>query len=202
MNRQRKYLTREEVQHLLAVTGNRIRDCCMIKMCFIHGLRVSELTGLRLENYDPLSQKIHIRRLKGGGSTTHPILPEVALLLHRWLCERNQSPGRHTPWLFTSRSGGRLSRQRVYQLIRDYGAFAKLPLLIHPHMLRHACGYGLAENGNDTRLIQDYLGHRNIRHTVLYTAGNAERFAHAWSEQKHRQAVSPTVTKAHTTLTE
>ncbi|WP_275284819.1 tyrosine-type recombinase/integrase, partial [Escherichia coli] len=49
-----------------------------------------------------------------------------------------------------------------------------------PHMLRHACGYELAERGADTRLIQDYLGHRNIRHTVRYTASNAARFAGLW----------------------
>ncbi|WP_279616106.1 tyrosine-type recombinase/integrase [Kosakonia oryziphila] len=47
-------------------------------------------------------------------------------------------------------------------------------------MLRHACGYALAELGNDTRLIQDYLGHRNIQHTVLYTAANSARFKNAW----------------------
>ncbi|ECZ4168724.1 tyrosine-type recombinase/integrase, partial [Salmonella enterica] len=54
---------------------------------------------------------------------------------------------------------------------------------IHPHMLRHACGYALANQGMDTRLIQDYLGHRNIRHTVLYTASNVERFRKVWQNQ-------------------
>ncbi|WP_273831274.1 tyrosine-type recombinase/integrase, partial [Serratia bockelmannii] len=66
------------------------------------------------------------------------------------------------PWLFLSQRGTRLSRQRFYQLLRRYGERAGLPLPLHPHMLRHACGYNLAERGNDTRLIQDYLGHRNI----------------------------------------
>ncbi|WP_273830911.1 tyrosine-type DNA invertase [Serratia bockelmannii] len=184
--RQRNYLTKEEIDFLLSATGNsyfQIRDYCMIQMCFIHGLRVSELTGLTLDDYDPLSQKIHIRRLKGGFSTTHPLLPEEVIILQSWLEARKILPGHKSPWLFISRHGGRLSRQRFYQLLRNYGVIASLPLLINPHMLRHACGYGLAENGNDTRLIQDYLGHRNIRHTVLYTAANSERFIYAWKRK-------------------
>ncbi|ECH5906058.1 tyrosine-type recombinase/integrase, partial [Salmonella enterica] len=55
-----------------------------------------------------------------------------------------------------------------------------LGLAIHPHMLRHACGYALANQGLDTRLIQDYLGHRNISHTVRYTASNPDRFKKVW----------------------
>jgi len=57
---------------------------------------------------------------------------------------------------------------------------AGLPLHAHPHMLRHACGYALADQGADTRLIQDYLGHRNIQHTVRYTASNPARFQRLW----------------------
>jgi type 1 fimbriae regulatory protein FimB len=55
-----------------------------------------------------------------------------------------------------------------------------MPLLAHPHMLRHACGFALADQGADTRLIQDYLGHRNIQHTVKYTATNPARFEKLW----------------------
>ena len=73
-----------------------------------------------------------------------------------------------------------LSRQQAYRIIRDAGIEAGTVTQTHPHMLRHACGYELAERGADTRLIQDYLGHRNIRHTVRYTASNAARFAGLW----------------------
>ncbi|MBH2766594.1 tyrosine-type recombinase/integrase [Serratia marcescens] len=181
----RNYLTTEEIQHLLAVPREgkfQTRDYCMIHMCFIHGLRVSELTGMLLTDYDPHAKKLLVRRLKGGLSTVHPILAEENIMLQRWLHERRQLPGYDTPWLFITRQGGRLSRQRFYQLLRRSGTHAQLPLRVHPHMLRHACGYELAENGNDTRLIQDYLGHRNIRHTVHYTAANAERFIKAWQK--------------------
>ena len=181
--KKRKYLTWEEVHHLLHTISQSavpLRDYCMIYMTFLHGLRVSELTGLTLDDYDPRSQKLYIRRLKGGLITTHPLLPEESHVLSQWLKQRQRLPGSDLPWLFLSRQGGRLSRQRLYALIRQYGINAQLPIGIHPHMLRHACGYALADRGNDTRLIQDYLGYRNIRHTVAYTASNAERFSRAW----------------------
>ncbi|EMF6668127.1 tyrosine-type DNA invertase [Serratia marcescens] len=190
----RKYLTGEEVRSLLlTISRERVsyRDYCMVSMAFLHGLRVSELTGLKVTDYDPLSKKIHIRRLKGGLSTSHPLLPEESAALEQWLAERETFPGHLLPWLFLSRQGKRLSRQRFYQLLKEYGQEAQLPLPIYPHMLRHACGYNLAERGNDTRLIQDYLGHRNIRHTVLYTAANAERFNGAWLKGNEGMPVSP-----------
>jgi len=68
----------------------------------------------------------------------------------------------------------------VLETIRKYGELAGLPLPAHPHMLRHACGFALADQGADTRLIQDYLGHRDIRHTVIYTATNPARFERLW----------------------
>lgn len=182
--KQRKYLTSDEVFSLLQEIKSDIishRDYCMIYMAYIHGLRASELTGLKLSDYDPLSRKLRITRLKGGFSTIHPVLEEEHFLLQHWLAQRARYAQQDTPWLFITRTGQRFSRQRIYTLVRQYGDAAQLPVRVHPHMLRHACGYSLAERGNDTRLIQDYLGHRNIRHTVIYTASNAERFNTAWN---------------------
>lgn len=182
----RKYLSGSEISLLLQTvltSSPSYRDYCMIRMAFIHGLRVSELISLRVEDYEPITMKIHIRRLKGGFSTIHPLLPDENQTLQRWLMERENWPGNTLPWLFLSRYGDHMSRQRFYQLLRRYGEKAGLPLQVHPHMLRHACGFGLAERGNDTRLIQDYLGHRNIRHTVRYTAANAARFTTAWTKK-------------------
>jgi len=73
-----------------------------------------------------------------------------------------------------------LDRRTVWALLRNYGKMAGLELEVHPHMLRHACGFALADQGADTRLIQDYLGHRSIQHTVLYTAANPARFGKLW----------------------
>jgi type 1 fimbriae regulatory protein FimB len=63
---------------------------------------------------------------------------------------------------------------------RKFAEKGKLPVPVHPHVLRHACGFALADQGADTRLIQDYLGHRNIQHTVRYTATNPARFEKLW----------------------
>jgi type 1 fimbriae regulatory protein FimB len=75
-------------------------------------------------------------------------------------------------------------------MLQAYGKQAGLAVAAHPHMLRHACGYALADNGADTRVIQDYLGHRNIQHTVLYTAANSGRFKHLWKKEKAEENVT------------
>ncbi|WP_235423980.1 tyrosine-type recombinase/integrase [Citrobacter koseri] len=180
----RLYLTQQEVISLLdATSGKRhhVRDKSMILLGFLHGLRVSELTGLTLEDVDIHAGRLCIRRLKNGLSTIHPLQPVARELLAQWLPIRNTYSRKENNWLFLSAMGNRLSRQRFYTLIRNYARISGIPDYTHPHMLRHACGYELAEQGMDTRLIQDYLGHRNIRHTLHYTAANAARFSRVWN---------------------
>ncbi|MCM7587700.1 tyrosine-type DNA invertase [Enterobacter chuandaensis] len=182
----RKHLTLAEIERLLSVvrqSKNAVRDECMILMCFFHGLRVSELTRLKLSDIDLDGGHIYIRRLKKGLCTMHPLRPEEAVYLRNWLSCRQRWKGADSGWLFLSRLGSALTRQHFYLLFKQYGMAAGLTIAIHPHMLRHACGYALADNGADTRLIQDYLGHKNIRHTVIYTAANAERFSGIWEKK-------------------
>ena len=81
---------------------------------------------------------------------------------------------------FVSEQRRPLHRSTVNLLLKTYSIAASLPLIAHPHMLRHACGFALADQGADTRLIQDFLGHRNIQHTVKYTATNPARFEKLW----------------------
>jgi type 1 fimbriae regulatory protein FimB len=81
---------------------------------------------------------------------------------------------------FVSERRSPLSRKTVWAAICTYGKKAELSVPAHPHMLRHACGFALADQGADTRLIQDFLGHRNIQHTVMYTATNPARFEKLW----------------------
>lgn len=188
---QRLYLTLMEVQQVfLAMEGSRhcIRNRCMILMCFIHGFRVSELTGIKVSDIDFHSKKIYIRRLKNGLCTIHPLHPKEFSLLNNWMELRNKYDKKKNGYLFLSSGGGRLSRQQFYKLLQRYGTLAEISVHIHPHMLRHACGFELAEQGLDTRLIQDYLGHKNIRHTVHYTASNAARFANAWQSDILQEA--------------
>ena len=179
---ERKHLTGLEVDKLLAaVKGARheARDRCLVLLLFRHGLRVSEACGMKLSQVDSESRVLHVARLKQGLSTTHPLRTDELRLIKAWLKERAVLAPLGESF-FVSERRGRLNRKTVWASIRRYGELAGLPLPAHPHMLRHACGFALADQGADTRLIQDYLGHRNIQHTVRYTATNPARFEKLW----------------------
>jgi type 1 fimbriae regulatory protein FimB len=85
-----------------------------------------------------------------------------------------------SPWMFTSRTGLVLTRDGVTKALAAISAITKLEIKFHHHMMRHSCGYALAAKGADTRLIQEYLGHRSIEHTVTYTALDSARFENLW----------------------
>jgi type 1 fimbriae regulatory protein FimB len=178
----RKHLTAGEVEKLLAATKgtrNESRDRCLLLLMFRHGLRVSEACGLMLSQVDTESRVLHVARLKQGLSTTHPLRGDELRAIKAWLVERaKMQPEGDT--FFISERRGALSRKTAWLMIRHYGELAGLPVEAHPHMLRHACGFALADQGADTRLIQDYMGHRNIQHTVRYTATNPARFERLW----------------------
>ena len=179
---ERRHLTGLEVAKLLAATKgarHEARDRCLILLMFRHGLRVSEAVGLKLSDVDLEGRSVHVKRLKRGLSTTHPLRGDELRVVKAWLTERlRMKPAGKT--LFVSERRQPLSRKTAWALIRDYGKDAGLGVASHPHMLRHACGYALADQGADTRLIQDYLGHRHIQHTVRYTATNPARFERLW----------------------
>lgn len=181
---QRKHLTPSEVERLLEVAlqgNNPERDYCLIRICFTHGCRVSEINSRKISDIDLKENNIYVHRLKNGFSTTQPLLKIEVIALKKWLSVRKGYRNSDSDWLFLSRKGNPLSRQRIYKLMRQFSELAGLDINAHPHMLRHACGFALADRGVDTRLIQDYLGHRNIQHTVLYTASNPLRFKEVWS---------------------
>ena len=176
----RKYITKDEVDKVLNNIGsglNAIRDHCIITMCYIHGFRASELCSLKLYDVDLVSGTIQINRLKNGLSTVHPLQLREKECIMAWLKVRSgYLRSVEEQFLFLSRFGKVLSRKQLYKMMRIYGEKAGLAIPLHPHMLRHSCGFALADAGKDTRLIQDYLGHKNIMHTVLYTASNPKRF--------------------------
>ncbi|EPG8312624.1 tyrosine-type DNA invertase [Klebsiella aerogenes] len=191
--KKRNFLTQNEIESLLNAANSgphAARNYCLTLLCFIHGFRASEICRLRISDIDLRSKCIYIHRLKKGFSTTHPLLNKEIQALKRWLDIRDEYPQSTSEWLFLSRKGNPLSRQQFYQIISASGDQAGLPLEIHPHMLRHSCGFALANMGIDTRLIQDYLGHRNIRHTVWYTASNAGRFYGIWDNSREKQRIS------------
>lgn len=190
--KERLYITRREVQMLIQATSdsiNKERDCCMITFGYVHGLRVSELTGLKTDDIDFHGNSVHIRRLKGGFSTIHPVTHLEKKAIADWMSVRADYVSGESPWLFLTRRGNRMTRQQFYKLLKRYGKKAGLTIRPNPHMLRHGCGFALADQGMDTRLIQDYLGHKNIRHTVHYTAGNAARFSAVWKEVREEECI-------------
>jgi type 1 fimbriae regulatory protein FimB len=178
----RKHLVSAEVDKLIAATKgsrNEARDRCLLLLMFRHGLRVSEACGLQLSQVDTESRVLHVERLKKGLSTTHPLRIDEIRVIKTWLVERKRlNPVEDS--FFVSERRTPLNRKTAWVAIRDYGEKAGLAVPAHPHMLRHACGFALADQGADTRLIQDFLGHRNIQHTVMYTATNPARFEKLW----------------------
>ncbi|MGJ7854349.1 tyrosine-type DNA invertase, partial [Escherichia coli] len=181
-NKKRNFLTHSEIESLLkaANTGpHAARNYCLTLLCFIHGFRASEICRLRISDIDLKAKCIYIHRLKKGFSTTHPLSNKEVQALKNWLSIRTSTCMLRASGYFYLVREIRF-RQHFYHIISTSGGNAGLSLEIHPHMLRHSCGFALANMGIDTRLIQDYLGHRNIRHTVWYTASNAGRFYGIW----------------------
>lgn len=177
--RSREYLTERELEALmLAARRNRHghRDATMILVAFRHGLRAAEVVDLRWDQVDFRTATLHVRRVKGGSPGTHPILGDELRALRR--VERDQKP--KSTFVFSSEHGAPFTTAGFARMIERIGEAAKLGYKAHPHMLRHACGFALANKGHDTRALQAYLGHRNIQHTVRYTELAPDRFKDFW----------------------
>ena len=176
--RGRDFLGEAEIDRLLkaAKRGRHgVRDHLLLLLLFRHGLRVSEAIALRCSDVDLDQARLWISRLKNGLSVEQPIAGDELRAIRRWLALREDT----LPWLFVSERKQPLARQAVNYIVARAGEQAKLGH-IHPHMLRHSCGFALANKGHDLRLIQDYLGHRDPRHTAHYTRTAAGRFEGLW----------------------
>jgi type 1 fimbriae regulatory protein FimB/type 1 fimbriae regulatory protein FimE len=175
--RPREHLTEREVEKLIEATkGNRWpqRDSTMILLTFRHGLRASELCGLQWSDVEFESGTLHLRRAKGGATATHPLLGDELRALRALKREAK------SPFIFVSERGAPFSVAGLQKLVERAGIEAKLPFKVHPHMLRHATGFALANKGTDTRTLQAYLGHRSIQSTVRYTELAPGRFKNLW----------------------
>jgi type 1 fimbriae regulatory protein FimB/type 1 fimbriae regulatory protein FimE len=177
--RTRKYLTEAEVERLMKAASKHSRhghrDAAMILIGFRHGLRAAELCDLMWSQVELAMGRLHVRRLKSGTPTTHPMQGDEIRALRR--LQREQEASSH---VFSSERGGPMTPKAFHALFGRIGAWAKMPFPIHPHMLRHGCGYALANAGHDTRSLQAYLGHKNIQHTVRYTELAPDRFKNFW----------------------
>lgn len=180
--RSREYLTPKEVDALMDAAKNTgrhgHRDATLILIAYRHGFRVSELVALRWDQVDLGEGLLHVSRIKNGSPSTHPLRgPEIRAL------RRLKREYAASPYVFTTERRGPLTASTAYKVIARAGERAKLAFPVHPHMLRHVCGFTGIHNGHDTRALQHYLGHKNIQHTVRYTELAADRFNGFWKDR-------------------
>lgn len=179
--RSREYLNHHEVEELRKA-ARRVgrqghRDDTLILIAFRHALRIGELIALRWDQVDLKVGQLHVKRLKNGLPSTHP-LRGIELRALRELKRAHPN----SAYVFVSERNAPLAARTVRQIIARAGSQAKLGFTVHPHMLRHSTGFYLANEGQDTRAIQSYMGHSNIKNTVIYTELSPKRFNKFWSD--------------------
>ena len=171
----RRYLRPDEAHRLIEAAGQRgrypFRDTVLVRLVYRHGLRAKEAVAMRWSQIGLEAGVIHVARLKGSNDSTHTLDRDELRDLRKL---RQQVTGLYG---FETERGGPLSVDALQYIVREAGKLAGLDVEAHPHMLRHAAGYMLANAGTDTRLIQAFLGHRDIRHTAHYTAIAPKRLA-------------------------
>ncbi|APU11614.1 tyrosine-type recombinase/integrase [Cellulophaga lytica] len=176
--RSKNFLSNTEVKDLLEASKQSrypIRNYLLLLMMYRHGLRVSEVINLKLTDVNLKESRLWVERLKNSLSVEHPIVGDELRAIKRYLRSRKDN----LPWLFINERNLPLTRQAVNYIVK--AAADKTDIKnVHPHTLRHSCGFYLANKGYDLRLIQDYLGHRDPKHTVNYTRVVSSRFEKLW----------------------
>jgi type 1 fimbriae regulatory protein FimB/type 1 fimbriae regulatory protein FimE len=151
------------------------RDATLILVAYRNGLRAVEICDLEWSQVEfDRGATLHVRRAKNGKPAAHPIRGDELRALRE--LQRQTKGG----YVFETERGTPFTTDGVNRLVKRIGERAGFPLKVHVHMLRHACGYALANAGHDTRAIQDWLGHRAIQHTARYTELSQERFRDFW----------------------
>ena len=177
-HRPREYLTETEVDRLIEAARKRgrngARDVAAILLAYRHGLRAQELCQLRWSQIDLRHGRLHVNRAKGGQESVHPLRgPELRAL---------RPLQGNSPYVFVTEGGTPVTTAWFLRMVQRTGRAAKLPFSVHPHQLRHATGYKLANDGHDTRSLAHYLGHRNLQSTARYTALSPDRFSKFWND--------------------
>lgn len=173
--RSREYLEADEVYTLIEAAGKRgrhkERDRCLLLLMFRHGLRAQEAANLKWDAVMLKSKVLCVNRLKGSKSGNHPLQPDE---LEAVIAVKNLYP--ESIFVFAGERGKQLSVDAIEKIVTRAATSVGIQIKVHPHMLRHSCGFFMANKGTPTRDIQDWLGHASIHNTVIYTAQNSKRF--------------------------
>jgi type 1 fimbriae regulatory protein FimB/type 1 fimbriae regulatory protein FimE len=161
--RSREHLTEAEIERLMTVArhGGRYghRNATAILVAFRHGLRPSELVDLQWDQIDFVHKTIRLNRVKNGTGSTHYLSNSELRALRR--LQRDNPPWPHV--FVSERGGGPVTTAWFRKMMARLGERARMPFLIHPHMLRHSCGFKYANEGKDTRSLQAYMGRDHQR---------------------------------------
>jgi tyrosine recombinase XerC len=186
-------LDREEVTKLLAVTDSSslgVRDRALMEVLYASGMRVSELCGLRVQDYDPAAKEM---RVMGKGSKERVVLlnDSAQQWMQNYLTDHwSKLAGGRVPQpehpLFVSRQATRLSSRSVHRIVLKYAKMAGINKVITPHTLRHTFATHLLEGGADLRVVQDLLGHTTISTTQIYTHVSLERLRRVYQTSHPR----------------
>ncbi|HEY9684117.1 MAG TPA: site-specific tyrosine recombinase/integron integrase [Oculatellaceae cyanobacterium] len=186
-------LDREEVTKLLAVTDSSslgVRDRALMEVLYASGMRVSELCGLRVQDYDPAAKEM---RVMGKGSKERVVLlnDSAQQWMQSYLTDHwSKLAGGRVPQpehpLFVSRQATRLSSRSVHRIVLKYAKMAGINKVITPHTLRHTFATHLLEGGADLRVVQDLLGHTTISTTQIYTHVSLERLRRVYQTSHPR----------------
>ena len=182
--RTREHLTEDEVERLIKeAKRNRYgrRDALMVLLAYRHGLRAAEVVDLRWEQVNFKGGRLHIHRIKNGDPSTHELTGRELRELRQHQRDQHDA-GYESPFVFVSERGAPFTAPGFSRIVERTAIAANLGIKAHAHMLRHACGYKLANQGVDTRSLQAYLGHRNIQNTTRYTALASDRFKGFWRD--------------------
>lgn len=162
------------------------RDAAIVELLYGCGLRVGELVGLDARAsgaargwIDPQAGEAHVLG-KGSKRRTVPVGAKALQALHAWLQVRAVGPHAEEAALFTSRHGGRLSAQAIWQRLKQRSLRAGLATPVHPHMLRHSFASHVLQSSGDLRAVQELLGHANIGTTQVYTRLDFQHLAKAY----------------------
>lgn len=178
MEQIKNWVTASEVEALRKAarkTRNPARNELVILMLYRHGLRVSELCGIQLDQLNLEQSTLFVKRSKNGINGMHPMAGDELRLLRRYLRERESE----LPWLFVSERGTPFARSTINKLLEQCSDAAALPR-VNPHMLRHGCGFYMINNGYDIRAVQIYLGHVSITNTAIYARYSEKQFVGMW----------------------